>query len=115
MDALSTSIEVKFSPNVADAEEGSASITSAILAINTIELSLCVPSGMVIPGSKPGVGCMRFLLRNWPRYRERADLRIIRHSPPDAVGRWARNGVKNWTAVGVGIALGGYCVVYRIE
>jgi hypothetical protein len=36
MDTLSTSIEVEFSPKVADAEKGSASITSAMLASNTI-------------------------------------------------------------------------------
>jgi hypothetical protein len=74
MDALSTSIEVEFSPNVADAEEDSASITSAMLASNTIELRLCVRSGVVTPGLKQGFGCMRFLLSDSPRFREWADL-----------------------------------------
>jgi len=66
MDALSTSVEVEFSPNVADAQKGSASITSAMLATNMTGAALCVLSGVVIPGSIQWFGCMSFLLMRRP-------------------------------------------------
>jgi hypothetical protein len=70
MDALSTSVEVEFSPNVADAEQGSASMTSAMLASNTIEAAFCVLSAVLIPGAKSWFGCMSVLLSDSPCFRE---------------------------------------------
>ena len=52
MDTLSVSVEVEFSPKVADVRIGSASIKSAVLAYNTIEIVRCVLTEVMVAGSK---------------------------------------------------------------
>lgn len=52
IDTRSVSVEVEFSPKVADAHIGSASITSAMLASNPIEVVPCTLSEVMMPGPK---------------------------------------------------------------
>jgi len=53
IDALSASVEVELSPNVADAGNASASITMAVLVSNAIDTEVCLLPVGVVGGSIP--------------------------------------------------------------